>query len=331
MSENLQAEALEQMTTAELRELAAYKGLSGISQLSKQELIDRLLAEDQVSGKGAMTSPDAGQEPSSGTGSYLPRAAGISLQVISGIGILLNLILIVLVFIFARQQIPTLESGMKETAGHLNTVAISIQSASRALESTGESLISTATLVEAAGDTLGNLAPFLDTVARTLGTEVPEVIRSSQRSLQSAQSGAKTIDSAMRLISLIPLIGVDYAPESTLHSSLGEVVDDLDPLPESMLKLQGNLDTLSTDVRGMQVETSSVATNIIVLSQDLEVLKENLDTQSELLSSLASDLSEASESVGSSLMVITGVLMLVLFWVALGQIAAFYVGGQIGK
>jgi hypothetical protein len=331
MSEIPGIEDLERMSIAELKELAAQRGVLGTGDFTKEELIEQIMPKEpvQVAERDDSNNLTGGEEPESG--SCLLRGVGIALQVTAGLGILLNLILIIGVLVVARQQVPVLESGLQRGAEDLDAVAISIDAASTAMESVNQSLVTTSSLLDTTGDALSSLSPFLDTVALTVGTEVPEVIRSSQQSLQAAQSGARTIDGALRLISLIPLIGVDYDPERTLHSSLGAVVEDLDPLPVSMVQLQENLDTLSADVADIEVETREVSTRILDLSQDLEVLQASLQAQSESISALAEYLSMAAERVEALVMVAAGFMILLLIGISMGQVAAIYVGSRIGK
>jgi methyl-accepting chemotaxis protein len=120
--------------------------------------------------------------------------------------------------------------------------------------STGNLQIIISTLDNLKG-TFDNISVSLGSSADLIGGDLRETIIDTQIALNSAAQSAGLIDNTLRFIASIPLLGADYRPEVPLSTSLEQVSESMNDIPEAFLEIEqyireteGSMDDLQTDV-----------------------------------------------------------------------------------
>lgn len=118
-----------------------------------------------------------------------------------------------------------------------------------------------------ASRTMQSTADATNSVADLIGEDLNTVVTDTQLSLLSVQNSARMIDNTLSLISSIPLIGPSlgggYRRDMPLEASIGEVSSGLESVPNSLLEVQTGL--------------NQTARNFELMKNDLDDLIETID------------------------------------------------------
>jgi methyl-accepting chemotaxis protein len=121
--------------------------------------------------------------------------------------------------------------------------------------------------LEDASRTMQSTANATNSVADLIGEDLNTVVTDTQLSLLSVQNSARMIDNTLSLISSIPLIGPSlgggYRRDMPLEASIGEVSTGLESVPNSLLEVQTGL--------------NQTARNFELMKNDLDDLIETID------------------------------------------------------
>ena len=116
-------------------------------------------------------------------------------------------------------------------------VVIALGVATEATTAANESLASVQEALAAVNRTLTQASSLADNTGRLLNDELPTTLIATRTSLISAQSTARVVEDTLILITSIPFLPVQrYQPDVPLHISLGELADELEPLPDTLIE-----------------------------------------------------------------------------------------------
>ena len=108
------------------------------------------------------------------------------------------------------------------------------------------------------GATIDNVANTLQTtsemtasIAGIFGDSLGSVVSKTQQALGTMEASAKLIDDTLGFISAIPFMRVDYDPNMPLAASVADISDSLDPLPENLTAVQGDMENTSENLGSM--------------------------------------------------------------------------------
>ncbi len=93
---------------------------------------------------------------------------------------------------------------------------------------------------------------------------LPDTIRATQTSLDTAQQSAATIDTVLRAMSGIPLIGpsIGYDPDVPLSDALGQVATSLENMPDTFIGMQDNLKTTQNSLQTFEADLTVMADSV---------------------------------------------------------------------
>jgi len=130
-------------------------------------------------------------------------------------------------------------------------------------------------LIEASlGDSslaIDNTADMTDSLGTLMGEDMADVLDETLQALNATKQTARLIDDTLKIVSALPLIGARYAPDVTLESSIEQVSNSLDPVPDALDEIENSLQTASTD---------------------LSIVKDDLDAMQEIMGDIKTDMGE---------------------------------------
>jgi chromosome segregation ATPase len=209
------------------------------------------------------------------------------------------------------------------------------------LEATADGLAATQSSLEAAVIAMGSLQntvsttaatiqssePMLDTLVQLMDEELPNTIRATQSSLQTAQESAKVIDSVLNAVSLLP--GISYNPQTPLHEALGEVSDSMDNLPDSFGNLKDSLEDARHNLQIIQVDLALMADTIRQIEVSLAESESVLEQYQTTMDSIQSQISKLQENLPDFLDNAAIAVYVFLGWMAIAEIGLFTQGWEL--
>ena len=187
------------------------------------------------------------------------RITGLALVIAAVMGLVLSLAGLILLEGFASRistnllsTLEYLDRALAITSDGLETAESSLLAADSALDS----LVST---LDGVNESLQGMDPTLTALSTLLGKDLPETIKATQDSLDSAQTSAKNIDNVLTSLSRIPFLGtLVYNPDVPLNETLGEISDSLDAIPRSLRDAKSGLDTADKNLATITSDLDNV-------------------------------------------------------------------------
>lgn len=330
-------EQLETMTLGELHALAQERHVEGVGKLKKAELIQRLLQTDALQAELAETISGPPVHPSKRAAAVWSRVVvlgkrclGAIVQAVGGLGVVLALLCMLGLPFGASRAIALAQEALTSTAGSIQAAAESLQLAGDSLGEAAKTLDDTGVTVVAADDSLESVEQLLRTTADAAGNDVPATIEAARLALISAEGGALAIDQVLRALSGFGwLTGVRYDPEQSLDTSLSNVAVALEPLPESLRELEGDLDATADDIEPLQSSLETVVGDLASFSTGLTALQAQTYKQATDLQGQAAVLEEVSGWVPFWVWVAVLAIEMILVGVLVEQCAVLFVGRQL--
>jgi hypothetical protein len=239
------------------------------------------------------------------------------------LGMLFSLLGIAGVWILRPRITNNLRSVVSLSHDTLETTQSAIVVLSGSLDQAGQDLGLIQSSMENLSESMDSLSSSLTTSANLIGDDLNLTLTEVQTALSSAATSAEFIDDTLAFIADIPLIGVDYQPDTPLHISLAKVAESLEDVPTTLSDLETGLDQAA-------VSLADFSTDLATLSEDLETTLGDLEESQVILTEYDSILSQALlklEQVDSRLtlysvlttMFLTGVLL----WVGISQVYGY--------
>jgi hypothetical protein len=260
----------------------------------------------------------------------IKRFFGLALILLSLIGLLLSVAGLVL--------IPRVGRGVEARMTHTLDLAIltlevtgeSLTLANTSLDQSVDALGAAQSTTEGVGETLEDTGPLLDRLAMVVGGDLPEVITSTQKSLDSAQESALVIDRVLYgLDSISFLTSVEYDPEVPLSQSLADVADSLEGLPASFTVMQEDLETAQTNLEMVEIGISDLADSLADIETSLQEAKEVIAKYVGVVGSVETELEDMRQNLPRWIQISEWVVAFVLVWLAIIQIGLFFQGREM--
>jgi len=142
---------------------------------------------------------------------------------------------------------PVMTSGVQNTVTLLSDT---LKATAQGLVVTKDALKNSVTMIgnmqttlETTAKTIASTDPMIDNIAALMDKQLPDTIRATQQSLNTAKESAAVIDTVLATLSGIPLLGsgIGYSPDVPLAEALGDVSKSLEGLPESFVGMEDSL------------------------------------------------------------------------------------------
>ncbi len=203
------------------------------------------------------------------------------------------------------------ESTLQATAEGLVVVGESLDSVINSISGLESTVTTIATSIE-------DTAPLVSSLGTLTGDVLPKSVTSTQTALESAQDGARIIDTVLRALTIFNRSA--YDPEVPLHESLREVSESLNDIPESLATMETSLNSTYDNLEVMQADISLIAEDIAAINEGLEEGKNVIKQYQELISEVQTRIDSFQSRLPSIVETLAWVLTFILIWLGIAQI-----------
>jgi methyl-accepting chemotaxis protein len=245
---------------------------------------------------------------------------------IIGITMIIFATLSLVITVFGIYQIwQWREPLVENVSSTLDVVETTLQATSEGLVVVGESLDSVISSISGLESTVTTLAksiedtaPLVSSLGTLTGDVLPDAVISAQTSLESAQDGARIIDTVLKALTIFNRSA--YEPEVPLHEALGDVSEGLNDIPESLTTMETSLNSTYDNLEVMQADISLIAEDIAAINEGLEEGKNVLKQYQELISDVQTRIDRFQSRLPSIVQTLAWVLTFILIWLGIAQI-----------
>ncbi len=202
-----------------------------------------------------------------------------------------------------------------------------------ALTAVDGALLDAVSSVAAAQDTFQSLAqtiyattPMLDGLAGFLGSGLPDTLRSTQATVNTAAESARIVDTVLETLAAIPFVNFSYAPQTPLSETLGDVADTLRTLPDGLEALGGDLASTGGTLPDLARNLEAFGASIGQVDDSLASAQEIIASYQALIDDYQKMIVTLERLVPVLVSLIPALLTFVVFWLAVVQVAALLVG-----
>lgn len=222
----------------------------------------------------------------------------------------------------AVSQVKVLRAGLELTTAGLEVTQKSLTAVVSGLEGLQATVNTTAETVKAT-------TPFLESLIGVAENSLPTAVEAVQKSVDTAQDGAKVIDNVLRAISAIPLLNGRYNPTTPLDEALDNVSQGLAALPENFAKMSDSLSSARDGINAVEDGITNMAADIGAITASLQeaqtIIGDYLETAEMVL-----DFLKAWENRIPQLITILAVIFTIFFvWIAATQLGLLLQGLQL--
>ncbi len=261
-----------------------------------------------------------------------PSIIGKILIFSAALGLALSLIGLVATWLYAPRLTDALQRQILLAESVMDTTAQGLEVASQTLDATRLTIQTLDETVQTFSQSITDTLPLLDTIGIVVGEDLPDTIRSTQTSLDSAQQSARVIDGILRTLTTIPFFpGDPYAPEVPLHVALSEVSHSLDGLPQSFLAMQDNLVKSSANLATAQADIQNVRREVVQVKSNLRQAQDVITQYHQTALTLRNQLERLRLGVPSLMRWSTLFLSLFWIWLATAQIGLLTQGLELSR
>jgi methyl-accepting chemotaxis protein len=255
------------------------------------------------------------------------RITGIILVGSAIVGVILSLAGLVWVWSTKGPLTNDLISKLDIAASSLDTTAKSLAIADQSLKTSSSSTVALETALKTLSESINETQPLVDSLSSLLGKDLPAAIKTTQTSLESAQSSAQIIDSVLRSVTSIPLYpGARYNPPVPLHIALAQVSASLDPLPADFSTMQNSLIETNNNLGLIKAETDLITRNIRDIHASLDDAQNVISEYQTIVEQMQTGIQHTREILPGRITTWAWILSIVFLWVAISQIGLFMYG-----
>lgn len=188
----------------------------------------------------------------------------------SGSLLILGIAMLVLLIVLA----VTLANGTRElihiASTGIDTLQETLSSVNDGLNNVSSSFDTLKDSLQTVKDYVYGIEPILENMTDLVGSDLVKIAQDGQNSLKAAAQGSKLVDDALTLLSRLPLLNFDYAPEKALNESLLELSETFGSIPESLSGLEKEISNSAANI-------STFDTNFVDFNTNIDDLKANVD------------------------------------------------------
>lgn len=259
-----------------------------------------------------------------------PFLIGLLLIFSAALGLVLSLLGLVATLRYAPQLTVTIQDQIQLAVSVMDTTAQGLEVASHTLDATRLTIQTLDETVQTMSQSITDTLPLLNAIGAVVGENLPDTIRSTQSSLDSAQQSARVIDGVLRVLTAIPFFpGDPYQPEVPLHVALNDVSRSLDGLPQSFREMQDNLVKSSANLATAQADIRNLRREVVQVKGNLKQAQEILKQYQQTALTLRNQLESLRLAIPRLMRWTSLFLSLFWFWLATAQIGLLTQGLEL--
>ncbi len=251
------------------------------------------------------------------------KVFGSLMIVLAVIGILLGAFVVSQVWHYRQPVIGGLQEVLDHTSAVLQTTDDGLAVIDQVVSSVYTSTLYLDDATTALGKTMQSATNFMDSAGTFVGGDLITTITNTQSALASAQASAAVIDNVLTSISSVPLLGLQYNPQTPLNKALGKVSSSLDPVQKSLQSFQNNLDSTQANMQELTNQISSLNQQITTINTNLVQAKATIHDYRSGINSLQGSIARARAKVGlwvTTLAWMITILILILVMILVGTL-----------
>lgn len=252
------------------------------------------------------------------------RIIGSAMVVLAVVSLLITIYGITQVWQNKEPVEEYISSSLDLASTTLQTTADGLIVVSQSLASVSNSVSSLESTVGTLAKSIEDTTPLVSSLATLTGEVLPDAVISAQTSLESAQDGAKIIDTVLRTLTIFNRSA--YDPQVPLHEALGKVSDGLNEIPESLSTMESSLTTTNDNMEVMQAEISLIAENIGDISEGLEEGQKVIEQYQEIIADIQSGIERWQSLLPDLINKGAWLLTFILVWLGITQIGLLVQG-----
>lgn len=262
----------------------------------------------------------------------LAYISGLALMSAAVIGILFSLSGFVLLGVYAPRTTSNAQKTLDRLSNAMTVTASGLELAHSAVEEADTALDSLSATMEGINTSMTESQPSLKAISDLLGTELPNTIRATQDSLDSAETSAKNIDGLLTNLSKIPFLGtLVYNPKVPLNVTIGGVSDSLADIPKDLEDAQKGLDLTIETMDSINRELGSIAESTDQIRGSTDDTLQIIEDYQIMVGDLQKDVERMQTNLPRTLRLLTAAAVAFLIWLGLVQIGFLLQGLDLIK
>ena len=318
-------EEYQAQTVAQLRKLAREAGITGVSDLRKAELVDRLV---ELEAEKEEIKPEPPSDKSDER--ILPARPyfGFLLQLVGALGLLLSILAAIALPLAGARAGRFGADALSAGAETARQLALTVRTSRASIEAAASGLTNASQALNTVEQGLTNSDPLLGSVGELLGEELPVTIETTRAALIGAQGGAAAMDRVLRSLAFL---GLEYDPEQPLDESMAETADSLEPLPDSLRGVEGDLAASREDLDAVRADLDELADDLQQLGEELGAMAASLEGYAGDLTRAGQGLERASQRAPTVGRWVGGLGAVIALGLAASQYVTIVVGGLLRR
>jgi methyl-accepting chemotaxis protein len=257
------------------------------------------------------------------------RIIGIILVILAVVSLIITVYGIVQIWQWREPVIDNITDSLDLAGSTLQATADGLVVVGQSLDSVINSISGLESTVSTLAKSIEDSAPLVSSLSTLTGDVLPQAVSSAQTSLESAQDGARIIDTVLRALTI--LNRSSYEPQIPLHEALGEVSEGLNDIPESLTTMEDSLNTTYDNLEVMQAEISLIAEDIGAINEGLEEGKKVIEQYQELIADMQTRIDRFQSRLPSLINTLAWVLTFILVWLGITQIGLLVQGVTMSR
>ena len=222
----------------------------------------------------------------------------------------------------AVSQVKVIRASLELTTAGLGVTQKSLSAVVGGLEGLQATVNTTAETVKAT-------TPFLESLIGVAENSLPAAIDAVQKSVDTAQDGAKVIDNVLRAISAIPIFNGRYNPTTPLDQALDNVSEGLAALPENFAKMSDSLSSTRDGINAVEEGITSMAADIGEITASLKEAQQIISDYQETAETVLNFLNAWEDRIPQLITILAVIFTVFFIWIAATQLGLLLQGLQL--
>jgi methyl-accepting chemotaxis protein len=248
------------------------------------------------------------------------RTAGVILSILAALGIIFSLAGIASIWILRPRVTKALGGTLETLQAALGITGSGIGTLRGTLQGTKEDFVLLQSSLDNIQMTAESTSDSLEASANLVGDDLTLTITDTQTALDSAAASAELIDDTLDFLAAIPLLGLDYQPDTPLHLSLTQISSGLEEVPEQLQEIETNLNTTATGLDTFAADLGSLSESLAHFTGDLDDAEGLLDDYDLILTDATGRLTSLQNRLPALSIFASSFLSGMLLWLGVAQV-----------
>lgn len=216
--------------------------------------------------------------------------------------------------------LQTLRITLKATNNLLGVIDSTLVSANSGLDAVSETLHGFGRSLQATSD-------VMDSVSTTLTVDIDKVLKTTIKAMDGLEATTRMVDTTLNLVSAIPFLGLNsYSPTTTLSSSVSSISKSMTSMPTSFDLIGNDLKTTSKVMQPIPDSLTKLTGELANIQTSVASAQNIVRQYQTSLTDLQKNVENAIPFAPTAINIIFGAILALMIWVFLAQIGLFTQG-----